>query len=335
MAGNWEWILELAFAKKLIDKPCRPPSQSTLSRLCCLCDEFALKQLYLKVLRENAMNGSHNQSECVTRLPHYTIDGKSRAGCTSPTTGRTEIDLVLLNVGERKPLAWLVIPDKEGEPTCALKMFKMFGRKISRGVLTADCAFASPEFLREVRRCDHGYIIAIKGNTGKVFEVVSNHRWDSCDHRVTHNDKGHGRQEVRTLEMLPVSAFTKHRRQFKKYKDCGYVLRVTSTRTVAGTASTEVRYFIASKDLKGFAPDDFMSRIRAHWQHENNFHWVKDAVLGEDSLPRHRHKSSRLMGFLKSVVISLARAHSMPVQEFADWMLASPRLFVTALFHSG
>ncbi len=335
MAGNWEWILKLALDRKLIFEACRPPSQSTLSRLCCRCDEYGLKQLYLKAIREEAEKKCSSQSHDVTCLTHYSIDGKSRVGCTSPTTGRTEIDLVLLDVRERKPLAWLIIPDKEGEPTCGTKIFKMFGRKIPPGVLTGDCAFASPEFLREVRRSGHEYVIAIKGNTGKVFEVVSDHKWESCERKITQRDNGHGREEVRTLEMLPVSAFTKHRRHFKKYKDCGYVLRLTSLRTEAGKTSVEVRYFVASRGLKGFKAEDFLSTIREHWQHENNFHWVKDAILGEDFLPKSRHNSSRFMGFMKSLVISLAKANSMQVQEFVDWILATPRLFVTALFSSG
>ena len=330
--GNWKWILALCRENELIDKECGAPSQSTISRLCCHCDEDGLKQIYLLLMIEKSTVNVAPQEPI--DLVHYSIDGKSRCGCVSEQTGRTEIDLVLLDLKARQALGWTVIPDKSGEATSALKLFDLYGRKLARGVLTADAAFASPKLLASVKKYGHEYVIGLKGNAGKVYDLVSSHDWSNTESRATTEDEAHGRHEIRCLEVLPISAFA-NKSAFSKYVDCRYVLRVTSYRAENGVSSIEVRYFIASGGLKGRDPQYFLALVRAHWQHENNFNWAKDAILGEDSLAKHSHRSSRLMGFLKSIVVSVAAKVCNSTQTFVDLMLSSPERVTRYLFASG
>jgi predicted transposase YbfD/YdcC len=302
------------------------PSQSSISRFFKNADEQEIKKLYLEKLREKEERES---AECAQKqlslkaLPHYAIDGKSRGGCVSELTGRTEIDLTIFNVETRTVIGLEVIPDKEGEATSAQKIFKDYGKQLPRGILTADAGFTSPKLIVELRKLDFEYIIGLKGNAGKVFEIVEKYDWSRCEYSATTDEKGHGREEKRKIRVLPISAFPN--RTFSKYSDCAYIICIDSFRTLNGVTSIEKRFYIASKGLKGYKPEDFLSRIRAHWIQENGLHWCKDAILGEDNLPKHSHRSSRLLGFLKSIVVSIGYEFFRSVQKFKDNMVANPK----------
>jgi len=79
-------------------------------------------------------------------------------------------------------------------------------------------------------------------------------------------------------------------------------------------------------------PVEFLERVRAHWIIENGLHWCKDAVLGEDDLPKQSHKSSRMLGFLKSIVISIGFEKYNSVQKFVDICAGNPKKTILALF---
>ena len=49
--------------------------------------------------------------------------------------------------------------------------------------------------------------------------------------------------------------------------------------------------------------------IRQHWQIENNLHWVKDVVLGEDEAAQKAGNAPENLSILRSWVMSLFRLH--------------------------
>jgi predicted transposase YbfD/YdcC len=328
---NWHWIREQAIVAGIENVPINAPSQPTISRFCTAFDEHALKQSYLKELRKRMQSEASYPPVPLAPLPHYSIDGKARSGCVSPTTGRTEMDLVLMDVSTRTAIAWMVLPDKEGEATQARKLMAMYGREVPRGVVTADAGITGPRTVRETRRAGHEYIFAIKGNAGRVHEEVTSFDWNRCALEAETNGKGHGRIEHRKAQFLPVSAFP--RGTFSKYHDCGYVIRIEAKRVIRSEISVEVRYFIASKGLKGFKAEDFLRYIRAHWIQEDGYHWVKDAILGEDDTPRQSRKGSRLLGFLKSIVVSVGFALYESVREFVDDFSSGPEMMTDRLLY--
>lgn len=234
-----------------------------------------------------------------------------------------------MNVETRTVVGWAVIPDKEGEATSARKLFRMYGNELPRGIVTADAGFTSPKLIGELRRKNFEYIIGLKGNAGDVYDVVSKFDWSRCQHSFTTDNNGHGRQEKRTIQVLPISAFA--RGTFSKYHDCGYIICVESLRTINNETSIEQRYFVASKGLKGLPISDLLLKIRSHWIQENGIHWCKDAVLGKDDLTKCSHRGSRLIGFLKSIVVSIGYELFNSVQKFVDHMAANPKKMMERL----
>jgi hypothetical protein len=338
LKGNWEWISQLAQDHGLEGNFDSSPSQSTLSRFFSKGDEYAIKQLYLAELRLRELNNfkeaQRDSPTVASELTQYCVDGKRREGCISEETGRTEIDLTMMNAGTRTVHLWGVCPDKEGEAVTARKIISMYGSEIPAGLFTFDAGITGPGFISGLVHKGHFYIAAIKGNAGKVFNEIQSADWAKSAMRATVSEKkAHGRQETRTIEILRTTAFPS--RSLSKYTKCGSVLRVTREFTEGKKTSCETRYFIASKGLGTLTPLEFLARVRAHWIQENGLHWCKDAILGEDDLPKQSHKSSRLLGFMKSIVVSLGYQLQKSVQKFIDLCAGNPRKVIESLFYSG
>jgi hypothetical protein len=339
LAGNWDWISQLAQDYGLEGNFDSSPSQSTLSRFFSKGDEFAIKQLYLAELRRRELDFSKEEqkkspSVSVNGLVQYCVDGKRREGCVSEETGRTEIDLTIMRADTRTVLFWNVCPDKEGEAVTAQKTISLYGSEIPPGLFTFDAGITGPRFTLSLVRKGHAYIAAIKGNAGNVFKEIVSADWSKSAMRAVVSDKkAHGRQETRTIEILRTTAFPS--KALSKYTKCGSVLRVTRDVIEGEKTTRETRYFIASTGLGALTPLEFLERVRAHWLQENGLHWCKDAVLGEDDLPKQSRKSSRLLGFMKSIVVSLGYQIEKSVQKFVDLCAGNPKKFIQNLFYSG
>jgi hypothetical protein len=79
----------------------------------------------------------------------------------------------------------------------------------------------------------------------------------------TKKEKGHGREEQRRCEALPVPSTLRNK---DKWKDIKSICRVTRTYTERGEDKSEVRYFISSLSAKA---KKLALAVRGHWGIEN------------------------------------------------------------------
>jgi hypothetical protein len=75
-----------------------------------------------------------------------------------------------------------------------------------------------------IRDRGHGYILGVKGNAGKVHDVIADYNWDGIETMTKFINEGHGRQEMRTLKIVRVDQFQSD--EFKKYRDVAVVFSV-------------------------------------------------------------------------------------------------------------
>lgn len=338
LEGNWDWITSMAQVLELGGSFDSSPSQSTISRFCSRADAWHICQLYqkeLRILEKAPFEQREDKSSIpVNEWPHVAVDGKRREGCRSSATGRTEIDLTFFRTDTREVICSTVCPDKEGEAVSARKALSMYGHQLPPSILTFDAGITGPAFIKEAVKKGHGYIGAIKGNAGKVFDILKNGSWDKSALKSESGIgiKKHGRIEKRTIEIFRITAFPG--KKFSKYTKCSSVARVTRLSEENGIKSEEIRYFILCKNAAKLTPGEILQRIRDHWLQENGLHWSKDAVLGEDDLPPQSKKSSRLLGFMKNIVISVAWKKYKSTQKFIDRFLASPKKLMESLIFS-
>jgi hypothetical protein len=330
--GNWAWISNLWKDSSDNAVPRKSPSQSSISRVLDRLDLWALIEQYHAAVRASEEKKSEKTDPSLFQN-HYAIDGKSRAGCVSAQTGRTEIDVTIFNVRSRQVIAIRTLPDKKGESTSARSILKKIGRKIPRGIFTGDAGYSHPKFTESVISAGHEYLLGVKKNAGHAYDVCCAMSWDKAAViHTTHNNK-HGRKETRRLKRIALTRSTG--REFKKYKKCSYLFCVESEITKSNKTTYETRYFIGSQGLQGTTSPCLLNFIRSHWLQENGLHWVKDKVLGEDLLPKMSNRSSRVLGFLKDIVVSIGYLLFKSVQRFVDEFDASPESTARALIFSG
>lgn len=256
-------------------------------------------------------------------LPHYCLDGKSRSGCVSKLTGRTEIDLTIYSPETSQILGHATLPDKVGEQSAAFAMIFAHGKELPTGIFTGDAGITSPEVVRAIHAMKHGYLLGVKGNAGKVYDVIAAYAWDKAGDKDMFFNEGHGRQEIRTVKSAPVSAFESS--EFDKYADVARVFCVRSDvyRPKTKEWTTDTRFFIADRSIAALSTHEALTYIRDHWKQES-YHWVKDVVLGEDACATKTSNGSQTLGLLRAAVVKAATLIAGSVKKFQDHFSASP-----------
>lgn len=258
------------------------------------------------------------------KWPQYAMDGKARAGCVSAATGRTEIDLTIYNPETSQVLVQAILNDKEGEQTAAPELLRILGSAgLPRGIVTGDAGITCPTVTAATVAAGHHYILGLKGNAGKVYGVVEDFPWHDVKVQDKFFNEGHGRNEIRTLRRVLVSAFNSD--EFKKYAKCAVVfqVRAESLRPKDGHYTDDTRYFIGDEGAAMLSPLQAITYIRDHWQQES-FHWVKDKVLGEDACQTKRQNGSRALGVIRSAVVKTGKAAFGSVKKMVDYFSANP-----------
>jgi hypothetical protein len=116
-------------------------------------------------------------------------------------------------------------------------------------------------------------------------------------------DKGHGRVEVRSLEVTTWLA---------DYLDpdwpgCRQVFRLERERRCGGKTEVEVVFGITSLPRERAGASELLSLTRAHWGIENGLHFRRDGALREDAGRARRGAGPQVMAIVRNIVIYLRR----------------------------
>ena len=348
---HWRWILR-AWVQAKGERPERdgPPTQPTISRLLATFKPRYLARLmtqygrngfskewdsYVSKVKAKQKTRRRPRSErnprisrrtytpARKRLPQYCLDGKSRSGCISKLTGRTEIDLTIFSPETTQILAHVTLPDKVGEQVAAAKLIRSVAKQLPAGIFTGDAGITSPDVVRAIRAMNHSYLLGLKGNAGKVHDVVADFNWEAIASKDMFFSEGHGRQEIRTIKSLPISSFKSG--EFDKYADIARVYSVQSEvyRPKQDELTSEIRFFIADVGAAKLTAQEALTYVRDHWQQES-YHWVKDAVLGEDACPTKNSNGSQTLGLMRAAVVKVGKSISGSVAKFVGHFSASP-----------
>jgi len=121
----------------------------------------------------------------------------------------------------------------------------------------------------------------------------------------TTENQGHGREEQRTVQVLPARGYLSTA-QLALW--LGVLSIVMVTRVVwceaTGVESIEVSYFLSS--LRPNARRSG-SAIRGHWSIENGLHWVLEVVFREDARRLSDRTAAENVAFLNRLALSLLR----------------------------
>ncbi len=112
-------------------------------------------------------------------------------------------------------------------------------------------------------------------------------------------NKGHGRVEYRRLRSSP---------RLKGYLDwpgLEQVCVLERVRKVAGQEQRETVFAITSLTKRQASADRLLELARGHWGIENEVHWVKDVVLGEDGCRVRTNGGPQVLSGLRNAALRL------------------------------
>jgi predicted transposase YbfD/YdcC len=148
-------------------------------------------------------------------------------------------------------LAQQKVDSKSNEITAVPLLLKLLNLK--GAIVTLDAMGTQIEIARQIKQAEGDYILALKGNQGKLSQQVENwfkqaesQNWQGIEFSYDETvEAGHQRIETRQVWAVPVSQLPPLHRQ-SQWAGLTTVVMVCSTRQLWNGTTTEVRFYISS-----------------------------------------------------------------------------------------
>ena len=113
-------------------------------------------------------------------------------------------------------------------------------------------------------------------------------------------DDKHGRDTIWELRAKEAPEHIK-----ENWPGCSWIIELTSTTvTRKGKRATRTLCFLTTLRT---APEALLRLIRQRWSIENEWHWARDAQLGEDAHRYANRTGAPVFAFLRTIVMNLLR----------------------------
>ena len=249
-------------------------------------------------------------------LPAIAVDGKAVRGAAGPD-GLIPYLLAAAVHSTGTVLAERLVGPKTNEvPGFAPLLRELNGYYCLAGhVITADAGhtvrahatFICGELLAH-------YAFTVKQNTPALWDEIDALDWKSVPVQHVTEDKGHGRRERRTIQVMDAPAHIAkrfpHARQVALIER--YVTRAVRVRKGKRWTRKQVKtavavFIITSLDAREAGPAHIAGYVRGHWTIENKVHWVRDVTFREDASRVRTGPRPRIMATLRNLAIGLIR----------------------------
>lgn len=170
-------------------------------------------------------------------------------------------------------------------------------------VVTADALHthrSHARYLIEQRGAD--YVLTVKDNQPKLHARLDALPWDDAPRHTT-IDRGHGRVERRTIQVLPAPDDIPFPHAAQAFLIERYV------NDLAGTPRSAIAALgITSLTSDRAKPETLATLVRGQWHIENKLHYVRDVTYREDASRIRSATGPRAMASLRNLAISALRA---------------------------
>jgi predicted transposase YbfD/YdcC len=232
------------------------------------------------------------------------VDGKALRGAFD--RGRQATPLHMVNVWAVEARICLAQCKAPNRNEIAGAMEALAALDLDGCIVTADALHCHRGFAAKVLERGGDYVLALKGNRGKLLAAVGRHFRRSGKRSVADRiePSTHDRRETRSATVMHVSSFA-DAADFPGVKALG---RITSRRRGLGKAAdpVAVRYFLLSKRVSARR---LLSIVRSHWGIENQLHWVLDVVMKEDGNRTRKDHAPENLAILRRLAHSILRTH--------------------------
>jgi predicted transposase YbfD/YdcC len=228
------------------------------------------------------------------------VDGKTVRGAIQPD-GRA-VHLLAAMTSGGAVIAQREVGHKTNEITQVRPLLD--GLDLAGVVITLDALHAQRDtarYLVEEKGADYIFT-AVKDNQPKLFDALDALPWRDVPIQHVMSDRAHGRDETRTIQVLPAPAGV-----FPHAAQAFLIER--HVRNLDGTPRSAIAALgITSLIAQRGSPPVIAIRTRGHWGIENKLHYVRDVTYGEDASRVRTGNAPRAMASLRNLTIGALRA---------------------------
>jgi predicted transposase YbfD/YdcC len=245
-----------------------------------------------------------------------TLDGKVLRGSFDRFWGKDAVTLV--NVWASAAGLALAVRDVPAGTNEISVVPQVLQQLVLTGcIVTMDAAHCHADNTRLITEQRGEYVLALKANQGRLYAEVEQaftaeqpRAFRGVRHETyTTQEKSHGRVETRRHILLTDPQYLDYFNRDGRWWSLAGVGLVERTREQNGQVEHETHYFITSLsgDVKQFA-----HAVRAHWEVENQLHYVLDVVFREDASRVRTERASENFGLLRQMALNLLRREDTP-----------------------
>lgn len=297
--ATWGQVNE-AFLRTFLELPHGIPSHDTFTRVFAVLPPATLQAVLLPwLLERRGVPGDWIH-----------VDGKTlrRTRCQSQKLNALQV--VSAWAGQTGiTLGQVAVAAKANEITAMPQLLELLD--LHDKIVTTDAMGCQKRMAETIVAGGGDYILAVKDNQPTLHAEIQAAFATAATppsrspRLYTTEDQGHGRDEQRTVQVLPVRGQLSAA-QCAAWLGVRTIVMVTRVVWCEATdvESLEVRYFLSS--LRPNARR-IGAAIRGHWSIENGLHWVLDVVFREDARRLYDRTAAENVAFLNRLALSLLR----------------------------
>jgi len=273
-----------------------PPSPSTFRRVLRKLDGQALSAAFGAWLSAQVLAGLADASSLVIAL-----DGKAVRGARA-RDGKVPHLLAAMITGARVVIAQKDVDAKTNEITQVRPLLDDV--PIAGTLVTADAIHVQKDtarYLVENKKADYLFT-AVKENQPGLFAALDALDWENAPIAHVMEDRGHGRAETRTIQVLPAPD------GLFPYADQAVLVERTTRDPRDGRLRSAVAALgITSRAAeRGGTPEALAAAVRLHWDVEA-LHHVRDVTMKEDASRLRAGTAPQVMAAIRNAAIAALR----------------------------
>ena len=290
----------LGWFKRFLKLPGGVPSHDTFERVFAQLDPRVFERCCLDWLRAAAD---------LVGVGHIAIDGKTLCGSAGGSWGPLHL-VSAWATQANLTLGQVAVDGKSNEITAIPKLLELLD--LQGALVTLDAMGCQKEIAKLIVAGGGDYVLVVKSNQEHLLQDIQTTVARALDGELaaatvaqySTRQRGHGRQEERSCVVVRYPQGLRDRQAWPGLTTLGMC---RNERTIKGETTTEVRYFIGSRNMGARA---YAQALRGHWGIENNLHWQLDISFGEDrSRIQDRHGAENF-ALLRKMALSLLKQHS-------------------------
>jgi predicted transposase YbfD/YdcC len=274
----------------------RAPSADTVCRVLAAVDPAEVDAAYARY-RSAQLAELYDDAEDLIPM---TVDGKTQRG-TAHDEVPAQHRMGVMLAQDAITIAQLDVDGKSNEITAFVPLLDQIP-DLTNAVVSADMMHTQREHARYLHRRGAYFVLPVGGNQPGLFDQLDTLPWKDVPVGWLTYDRGHGRQEIRTIQVRPAPS----RIKFPHVKQV-YLLERHFLDLEGKPLSAQAVLGVTSLSASQADPERLASLVRGEWSIENRDHYVRDVTLGEDRCRVHTGSFPSVLAVMRSHAIGSLR----------------------------